>query len=69
MGGKADEREILGPNKDYGTEFLAKGLGTAEQPFKRRLETHPGFGSAARSESRFGRRLADVGARQKGTEK
>lgn len=69
MGGEADERGIMGPNKECGEEFLAKGLSTAEQPFKRRLEAHPGFGSTAHSESRFGRGLADAGARRKGTEK
>lgn len=69
MGGKADEHGIMGPNKECGKEFLAKGLSTAEQPFRRRLETHLGFGSTTHSKSRFGRVLADVGARQKGTEK
>jgi hypothetical protein len=66
VGGRADERGIMGPNKECGKEFLAKGLSTAEQPFKRRLEAHPGFGSTAHSKSRFGRGLADVGSQTEG---
>lgn len=69
MGGEADERGSMGPNKERGKELLAKGLSTAQQPFKKRLEAQPGFGSTVHSKSRFGSGLADVGARQKGTGK